>query len=162
MTRMTPTSLPALAAALLLAACGTLAPTLPQTGQDEAAVRAAMGEPTGRYTMPGGLARLEYARGPAGRETWMVDLDAAGRVRAVEQVLNLRRFAEVVNGMPADDLLRVIGRPGRKAPEYQDRVTWYWRYPNNDCLRLAVTLSALGRVINGGSHMPDPSCDDRR
>ncbi len=149
----------ALAATLLLAGCAALTPKFPQPGQDEAAVRAMMGQPTGSYAMPDGGRRLEYARGPAGRETYMVDLDAGGKVVAFEQVLNEQRFRQVVNGMPADDLLRLLGRPGERRREYMDRETWYWRYPTYDCLYFGVTLSPLGRVINGGAHLTDPRCD---
>ncbi len=149
----------AIAALVLLAGCAALTQNLPQPGQDEAAVRALLGQPTGRYEMPGGGQRLEYARGPAGRETYMVDLDASGKVLVSEQVLNPQRFAQVVNGMPRDDLLRLLGRPGERKREFQDRETWYWRYPTYDCLYFAVTLSPLGRVINGGAHMTDPRCD---
>jgi hypothetical protein len=45
--------------------------------------------------MPDGTQRLEFARGPFGRHTYMVDLDAQGRVANVEQVLDARHFARV-------------------------------------------------------------------
>jgi len=146
----------------LLAGCAT--PALEPAkrlarGQDEAAVRAVMGTPTGRYDMPQGARRLEYARGPLGHETWMVDLDAAGRVTAVEQVLNPRRFAEVRRGMTGDELLRLLGRPAERQRQYLDRVTWYWRHSPYDCVWFGVTLSAQGRAIDTGGDLPDPHCD---
>lgn len=146
-------------AGLLLAGCAALAPNLPKPGQDEAAVRSLMGEPTGRYTLPAGGQRLEYAKGPMGRETFMVDLNAAGKVTDTQQVLNERRFAQVVNGMDREELLRLIGRPGKRQPEFQNRETWYWQYPTYECLHFAVTLSPLGKVVHGGSYLPDPRCD---
>ncbi|MBI5256767.1 MAG: hypothetical protein HY855_09720 [Burkholderiales bacterium] len=142
--------------AVLLAGCA--GPAL-QVGQDEAAVLAAMGRPTGRYAMPGGVQRLEYATGPFGRVTWMVDLDTSGRVQRWEQVLGEQRFAQVADGMPREELLRLIGRPGHRAGEWMNRETWSWRYPTNDCLWFRVTLSAEGKVISGGGYLPDPSCD---
>jgi len=128
-------------------------------GQDEAAVRAVMGSPTGRYTLPQGTVRLEFARGPLGFETWMVDLDAAGRVTAVEQVLTRRRFDEVRRGMTGDELLRLLGRPAERQRQYMDRVTWYWRHSPYDCVWFGVTLSPQGRAIDTGGDSPDPRCD---
>lgn len=145
-----------LTVAALLAACA--GPAL-QPGQTEAEVRAAMGAPTGRYALPEGGSRLEYATGPWGRHTWMVDLDAGGRVLRWAQVLDDAHFNQVRDGMPRDELLRLLGRPGHRAGEWQNRETWYWRYPTNDCLWFAVTLTAEGRVLHGGGHLPDPACD---
>ena len=148
-----------LAALMLTAGCSVLRPVLPTAGQDEAAAVAALGQPTARYTMPEGATRLEFARGPRGRETFMVDLDAQGRVTRAEQVLDLWHLRRVTDGMDREALLRLLGRPGEKQREYMDRETWYWRYANNDCLVFAVTLSAQGRVIHGGSVMLDRRCE---
>lgn len=165
---MTSTCLPAgaragllLAAAALVAGCATALDPAKRLarGQDEAAVRAAMGPPTGRYTLAEGAVRLEYARGPLGYETWMVDLDAAGRVTAFEQVLNPRRFAEVRRGMTGDELLRLLGRPAERQRQYMDRVTWYWRHSPYDCVWFGVTMSPQGRAIDTGGDVPDPRCD---
>src|SRR5215510_12508922 len=100
-----------LAAVGLLAACAGGAPPKDLTGRNEAAVIQAMGQPTGRYTLPGGGTRLEYAKGPAGSDTYMVDLDAQGRVVQVDQVLDASHFDAVEPGMKSETLLRFIGRP---------------------------------------------------
>lgn len=149
----------ALATLLLAAGCSVLRPALPAPGQDEAATVAALGPPTARYPMADGATRLEFARGPMGRETFMVDLDARGRVTQAEQVLDLWHLQRVRDGMGRDELLRLLGRPGERQREFRDRETWIWRHANNDCLVLAVTLSAQGRVIHGGALMPDPRCE---
>jgi hypothetical protein len=146
------------ALAILLAACA--GPAL-RTGASEPEVLAALGAPTGRYALPDGLERLEFARGPYGRVTWMVDLDAAGRVLRWEQVLDAAHFARVSDGMTREQLLRLLGRPADRAGEWQDRVTWSWRYETSECLWFRVTLSADGSVINGGAYMTDPRCDAR-
>lgn len=150
--------LPSLAAATALVAACAFAPPF-RAGQSEAEVVAAAGVPTGRYAMPGGGSRLEYASGPMGRTTWMVDLDAQGRVQRFEQVLDEWHFSQIGDGMPRDELLRRIGRPAHRAGEWMNRETWSWRYPTNDCLWFRVTLSPEGRVISGGGYMPDPMCD---
>lgn len=143
-----------------LAGCAALEPgNSLRIGQSEVQVVELMGRPTGRYVLPGGATRLEFARGPAGRTTWMVDLDAQGRLAAAEQVLDAAHFALVVDGMPRDTLLRLLGRPGHRAGEWQNRETWSWRYETNDCLWFRVTLTAEGRVLGGGALMIDPACD---
>lgn len=132
------------------------------TGLVETEVVAIMGHPTGRYPLPDGAQRLEFARGPAGRVTWMVDLDASGRLTQAEQVLDNPHFAQVQDGMTHDALLRLLGRPAARQREYRDKETWSWRYETNDCLWFRVTLNAEGRVMGGGAHMTDPACDERR
>jgi hypothetical protein len=152
-----------LTTAALLAGCALTSALDPgkrlARGQDETAVRAVLGTPTGRYDMPQGALRLEFARGPLGYETWMVDLDAAGRVTAFEQVLNPRRFAEVRRGMTGDELLRLLGRPAERQRQYLDRTTWYWRHSPFDCVWFGVTMSPQGRAIDTGGDVPDPRCD---
>ena len=130
-------------------------------GQSEAQVTQLMGLPNARHGLPGGVQRLEFARGPAGRTTWMVDLDASGRVLVAEQVLNEASFQRVVEGLSGTELQRMIGRPGHRQREWRDRETWSWRYPTNDCLWFRVTLSPEGSTTGGGAYMPDSECDAR-
>lgn len=155
------TGLAAVALAGLLAGCAHQAPNQRvQPGQTEAQVLGSLGAPTNRYPLPDAAGqRLEYARGPLGFETWMVDLDPAGRVRQVEQVLGPRRFAEVRRGMSEADLLRQLGRPATRQREYMDRETLFWRYNRYDCIWFAVTLSPQRRVLDAANGLPDPRCD---
>ena len=74
----------AIAAALVLGACMTPPPA---PGQPRSEVLRAWGPPSGQYDLGQGAQRLEYATGPFGKSTWMVDLDAAGRVTGARQVL---------------------------------------------------------------------------
>lgn len=146
----------ALFAAVWLSACASFTP---QPGQTLAELQQGLGPPTGRYTLPDGSTRLEFATGPYGRTTWMADLDAEGRVKAAQQVLNEASFLAVRPGMAREELLRTLGRPGevyglaRNRGEY-----WTWRYPTFDCLWFMVTVSAEGRVRDSGYGV-DPSCD---
>ncbi len=142
-----------------LAACAGYGPGPEvQAGSTEAQVVQSMGQPTGRYTMPGDTQRLEFARGPYGRHTWMVDLDAQGRVVRVEQVLQPRYFALVLPGQSRDELLRTIGRPGERMGMMRNGQIWSWRYPNNDCLWWQAQLDAQGIVTSAG-YSQEPSCD---
>ena len=142
-----------------LSGCASLQPALAQPGQTEAQMLATMGTPTGRYPLAGGAQRVEYATGPFGLHTWMVDLDATGRVSAVQQVLTRENFAQVRHNMPRDEVLRLLGRPGDKAAEYMNRQTWSWRFETYDCEWVRITFTAEGWVRGGASYLPDPRCD---
>ena len=147
-------------AALLVAGCAAFGPP-PQPGQNEAQVQQRLGAPTARYALGGGATRLEFATGPFGRETWMVDLDGAGRVTAAKQVLeagNLAAFQARAPGMDRDELLRTLGRPGERRGARGGGETWSWRYVTNDCLWFQVSVGADGRVQDGAFGI-DPACD---
>ena len=145
----------------LLGACAGYAPGGVGPGQREADVARGMGTPTGRYALPGGATRLEYARGPYGRHTYMIDLDAAGRVARVEQVLNEATFLRVNPGMTQSELLLLLGRPGEVfSVRLKDAQVWNWRYPTNDCLWFQTTVTRDGRVLDAGRGI-DPRCDPR-
>jgi hypothetical protein len=131
-------------------------------GQPRDAVLQAWGLPSARYAMPGGAERLEFATGPWGRTTWMIDVDAAGRVQAAQQVLNEAHFAKLQGqapGMTQAQLLRQLGTPGeRKHGGYQGGEVWSWRYPTNDCLWFQVSINTAAVVTSAG-YGTDPSCD---
>lgn len=142
--------------ALLATGCAQRPPA-PGTAADE--VRRAWGTPTGTYTLPGGGTRLEYATGPYGRTTWMIDLDAAGRVARARQVLTPETlFALPAGTLDRAALQRELGRPGEVRGVHGGGQTWYWRYETNDCLWMAASITPAG-VFAGGSLMVDPGCD---
>jgi hypothetical protein len=129
-----------------------------RAGSSEAEVVQTMGPPTGRYTLLNGTQRLEFARGPFGRHTWMVDLDAQGRVANVEQVLDAQHFARVMPGQTRDDVLRTLGRPGERVGMYRNGQIWSWRYANNDCLWWQAQFDAQG-VVTAAGYAPERGCD---
>jgi len=150
-----------LAAALMLAGCITRPPA---PGGSEADVLRQWGQPTGRYALPAGGQRLEYATGPFGRETWMIDLDSSGRVARSTQVLVDAMFLDfqtrvgAAGGVPRDEVLRTLGRPGEvRGGGWQGGEVWSWRYPNNDCLWFQASISDAGRAISA-AYAPDPRC----
>lgn len=150
----------AVCAAVLAAGCAAFGAP-PQPGQNETQVQQRLGTPTGRYTLDGGATRLEFATGPFGRETWMVDLDRTGRVTTATQVLEagyLAAFQARAPGMGRDELLRTLGRPGERRGARGGGETWSWRYVTNDCLWFQVSLGADGRVKDGAFGI-DPACD---
>ena len=159
---MTPRPLfPLLAAALLLAGCA-VNPARLAPGTPAATVLAALGPPTGEYTLPGGGRRLEYATGPFGKRTWMLDLDAGGALVSATQVLTEQRFNQVRAGMTRDELRRELGRPSATsmAGWHELQIVWSYRYETMFCQWFQVGIDPQkGTVIDSG-YYPDPICDD--
>jgi hypothetical protein len=150
--------LAAIASALWLAACAVQPP---QAGTPLPQVLQAWGAPTARYPLPAGAQRLEYASGPYGRTTWMVDVDAAGLVTQARQVLNEAEFVQVqaTTDLRRDGLLRWLGTPGeRRHGGWAGGEVWSWRYPTNDCLWFQSSVADDGRVT-GSAYGIDPRCD---
>lgn len=145
-------------ASLLLPACATYAPTSVQPGQSAADVERELGPPSGRYTLPQGGTRLEYARGPWGKHTYMIDLDTGGRVSAIQQVLTEANFGTVLPGATRDEVLRSLGRPSERRGAYGDVELWQYRYEAIFCQWFVVTMQRDGRVRDSG-YVPDPACD---
>ncbi|MCU0774707.1 MAG: hypothetical protein MUC74_09400 [Ideonella sp.] len=156
---------------MLVAGCAGYAPPRDAVGQPIAALQQQLGPPTSTYAMSNGAKRVEFARGPMGRHTWMLDVDPGGRVLRSEQVvdpggrvlrseqvLTPERFAQVRDGMSADDVLRLIGRPGEtRSGGYQGGEVWNWRYATNECLWFE--LSIIEGRAKGPAYAIDPRCD---
>jgi hypothetical protein len=154
----------ALAAAVLAAGCGTCQPQAVKPGMTEADAAPLLGKPTGRYPGPNGQTRVEFATGPYGRVTWMLDLDAAGKViEPPQQVLDEYYFGWVqqnAGGRKTDWLLYNLGRPGEVMRlGWIGGQVWSWRYPTNECLWFQVTVNDDGTLRDGGGYGIDPRCD---
>ena len=142
--------------------CGT--PPV-QVGLAREAVLAGWGLPTARYAMAAGAERLEYATGPFGRTTWMIDIDAGGRVSAAQQVLNESHFAAFqarAPGLSRAELLRTLGTPGeRHGAGLIGGEVWSWRYPTNDCLWFQVGIDTDADKVRDAGYGIDWRCDAR-
>ncbi|HEU5296768.1 MAG TPA: hypothetical protein VFU71_18450, partial [Burkholderiaceae bacterium] len=147
-----------LCVAVMVTACGGVGLAVPYKGRSEAELVTVKGPPTGRYALPDGQQRLEFARGPQGRQTFMADVDSHGRVIRFEQVLDVRRFALVTPGATRDGVLRTIGQPSDRAP-LRDGEMWAWRYANRDCVWYEIELDQHG-VVKATGFTPEPGCND--
>lgn len=139
------------AAALVLAACAGNpynAERVP-LGASRQEVLARLGPPTRTVAMAGGE-RLQYSLQPSGQFAWMVDLDAAGKVTRVHQVLNTLDFNRIVPGhWTADDVEREFGPPARieRVRSWDGPIlTYRWRDLDRSDMFYWVYLDAAGVV----------------
>lgn len=116
-------------AALWLAGCSVFPISSVKPGMSREEVTAVMGAPTAVVTLQQGT-RLQYSGQPGGQFAFMVDLDAAGRVASVRQVLTEKDFERITPGRWTEaDVLREFGRPalvGRVASWNGDILTYRW------------------------------------
>jgi hypothetical protein len=148
----------AAAACAVLAGCTSYGPRGVRAGQTAQEVAQAMGPPTGRYELAQGGTRLEYARGPFGKHTYMIDLDAQGRVLRSQQVLTENNFNGVQAGLTRDELLRHLGRPSeRRSGGRQGGEVWSYRYDAVFCQWFQVSVH--GSQVTSTGYAPDPLCD---
>lgn len=151
----------AVACALLLSACAAYGPGPLKPGDDIAAARERMGAPTGEYARPEGGSRLEFARGPYGKDTFMLDFDAAGKLLQSDQVLDDAHFDAVRAGMTKQQVLYAIGRPAEIwGVRYHDQTVWSYRYFTPSCRLFHVGITPAG-VVEDTSYGPDPLCERR-
>lgn len=145
-------------ATLAVCACSTFPGALPP-GTPISTARAAFGGPTGEYPLPGGGTRLEFAQGAFGRQTFMLDFDAEGRLVTNQQVLSEANFATIVPGMSAEDVRMRFGRPAQVFNiGWQRLQVWNYRFWPADCVWYQVSINQAGRVAESGLGT-DPACD---
>ena len=113
-------------AVLLTAACAMPAV---QPGMSREDVVAHYGKPSRVLPVAGGT-RLQYSSQPAGQSALMVDLDTAGRVIAVRQMMTLAELSKIEPGKwTRGDVEREFGRPAsidRVASWSGDIMTYRW------------------------------------
>jgi len=147
--------------AALLAGCTAYSPGDLRPGRSEAEIRARMGEPNARQALPDGGARLEYARGPMGRHTYLVEVDSAGRLRGWEQVLTEANFDAIAIGVPQAAVQQKLGRASQTRVGWRGvGEVWSYRYESLFCRWFQVWL-VEGRVREA-SFASDPMCEEAR
>ena len=142
-----------LSVSLLLAGCaGYGGADLVAGVAREADVRQAMGVPAMPWTFPGGGRQLAYPRGPAGYETFMVHLDAAGRLERIENVLDMTHFARIQPDMTQAEVLQLLGPSQPQWTAYfkaRDELVWEWRYCDSwrEAARFDVLFDATKKTV---------------
>jgi len=151
-------ALPA-AVAVLISACTSYGPQSLGNGADMASTTHAMGVPTSEVALPDGGHRLEYARGPFGKHTYLLDFDAQGRLLRWEQVLTEPRFDAIRGGMDSAEVLAQIGHASEiYYISWQKQVVWAYRYETPFCRWFQVGIDPQGKVVDT-AYGPDPLCD---
>ncbi len=148
-------------ALLLLGACSTYGPGKLQPGQTEAEARIELGEPTLRTRLPNGGTRLDYARGPYGKHTYRVELDAAGKVTAISQLLNEYSFETLRPGWSRQQVIDQIGPATHVRVGWRGVGTvWSYRYDGVFCRWFQVWL--VDDRVREAAYAPDPVCEEPR
>lgn len=141
-----------LVAVLGLSACAL---TAVQPGMSQQEVLAHYGKPS-RELPYGTGTRLQYSRQPAGQSAVMVDLDAAGKVVRVREVLMPAEFSKIeVGKWTRADVEREFGRPARidgVASWSGDIMNYRWREADQDMF-FWVYLDAANVVQRTGQGM---------
>jgi outer membrane protein assembly factor BamE (lipoprotein component of BamABCDE complex) len=147
----------AFVAAVLLAGCASPNPETLKARSTVEELRAQLGQERATYPLPDGGKRLEFrGRGP---NTFMVDVDASGRMVEWEQVLTEANFRNIRAGMTAEQVLMTLGQPdeksrfGRQAQEF-----WSYHFQNTQCLWFQVPFGPDGRTSGSGSTALTPPC----
>jgi hypothetical protein len=133
----------ALATSVMLAGCATPL----QIGGSAKEVVAARGQPSAKYSLPGGGERWAYAA-TFGQQTTMVDFDAAGKVASTFPALNDAGFSKIRVGEDGkQDIARAFGPPAEVGmvgwSQYVYEV-WSYRYKQAD------VVDAMMHVHFGG------------
>jgi hypothetical protein len=145
-----------LLAAFVLAGCAS-SPEGLKPGASADDIRAQMGTPVATYALPGGGQRLEF-RGN-GPRTYMLDVDASGRLLRWVQVLNETNFRNIEAGMSKDEVRMLLGQPsdvsivGREGNEI-----WSYHFQNIECQWFRVPFGSDGRTSAGGSRSMIQAC----
>lgn len=149
-----------MAAAAGLAGCASLAPGGLPPGTPISEARAAFFKPTGEYALPNGGTRLEFAQGSFGKQTYMLDFDAGGRLVSSQQVLTEENFASIEPGLGERELHMRLGRPAQvfNVPWQKLHVLNY-RYFGGDCVWFQVSVSDVTRQVTDTGTGADPACD---
>lgn len=141
-----------LSAVLILGGCAH--PQLLAMGESAEAVAARLGEPDARVALPGGGERLVYSGQPYGQEVWWLTLDASGRLKGRESVLDREHFALIRPGVSREeDVWRLFGRCAEKQEfRLSARHAWMYRFKDEGLFDMAcwVEFNPEGVVVEVG------------
>ena len=132
------------------AGCVSYGPDSELLGQDKAQVIAKMGPPSMERQLANG-SRLEYPRGPFGKNTYFVFLNSERKVTGWDNVLTTSNFDKITPGMLASDVEFLIGESksnfgvGSKAHR-----VWEYPFSNSICRVFQVEVTPDGKVDSTG------------
>jgi hypothetical protein len=111
-----------------------------------------MGAPAMQWTEANGLKQLAYPRGPAGVHTFMVRIGPDGKLLGIGNVMDLKSFAAVKEGMSGAEVLQILGPSRSDWTEYfarRDELVWGWRYCDdwNQLARFFVLFDGTKGIV---------------
>ena len=138
--------------ALAAAACASYGGSSLNPGTStESQVRSTMGAPAVEFGNADGTRDLFYPRGPVGTDTFRVKVGPDGVLRDIRNVLTDDTFSAVTPGLTEQDILRMIGPPGKTMP-FSATATHAWDYRYVDTWGyyaiFSVTFDARGIVLS--------------
>ena len=133
-----------------LAGCVSYGPDSELLGQDKSQVIAKMGPPSMERQIANG-SRLEYPRGPFGKNTYFVFLDTRLKVTGWENVLTTSNFDKITPGMLASEVEFLIGE-SKSNFGVGSKLHRVWEYPysNSVCRVFQVEVTPEGKVDSTG------------
>lgn len=150
-------ALSCLVAAVVLVGCASTGPGDLKPGASADDIRAQMGTPVASYALPNGAKRLEFRGG--GARTYMLDVDASGKLVNWVQVLNETNFRNISAGMTREQVLMTLGQPSNIAPGgRQGGEVWSYHFQNTQCQWFQVGIGPDGRTTGSGSQAMLPAC----
>jgi hypothetical protein len=146
---------------LLLSACAGYGPGDLKPGAAATDVIARMGPPTDQRARSDGGRSIEYARGPMGKHTYRIEVDASGRVLSVEQLLTEANFESLQIGAAREAVREQLGRPSEKRVGWRGvGEVWSYRYEALFCRWFQVWL--VNDQVREAAYGEDPMCAEPR
>ena len=136
-----------------------------EAGADPSAVVARLGPPKETYNLPNGGKRLMWPTQPMGTTTTVADIDAAGKVVSVRQVLQENEFYRAeVGKWTRDDVLVNFGRPFETSYfKRMKREVWSYRYMENNIYYMIFNFYFDDQgILRQTQKSPDPMRDPSR
>jgi hypothetical protein len=156
-----PKTLLAYIAAVLLAGC--VQPWQQyQAGADQSTIIARLGPPREVYELPDGGKRLMWPTQPMGEVTTAADIDAAGKITTVRQVLQPSEFYRAQIGeWTKHDVLINFGRPVETSYfPLMKREVWTYRYMEDNVWYLMYSFYFDDQgILRLTQKTPDPLHD---
>ena len=148
--------------ALSLQACASYGPDTSFVGLSRCDVIARLGQPEPPATQPAEANRLDFPRGPMGKETFFIYFDDQGKAIRFVQSLTEERFSQILPGMSTEDVIRLIGVSRSTFGLARERgFVWNYRYLSPFCQWFQIEFAKEGKVRSTGYGKP-PECQVRR
>jgi hypothetical protein len=137
-----------------------------QPGEDQSALISRLGPPRETYDLPNGSRRLMWPTQPMGETTTAADVDAAGKILSVRQVLQPNEFyRSEIGKWTRDDVLVNFGRPVETSYyRLMKREVWTYRYLEDNVWYMMFSFYFDDQgILRTTQKSPDPLHDpDRR